>query len=158
MNKFLKNMLFLVAAAIIPMSASADDKKTNEEKIDTLIIGGYVVTQPYFKGGTKALYQYISDNFVYPDAAARRSVSGTMEVEFTIEKSGDVSFPSILKGLDQTIDDEILRLIKAMPRWNPATRNGEPVRFKVSMPLNIRASRRSGLKSSTSLQDDYQDR
>lgn len=115
-----------------------------------------VITQPEFKGGIEKMYQYISDNFEYPEDAAKRSVNGKMDVEFTVEKSGDITYVGILKGLDYSIDGEVLRLLKAMPRWTPATKNGEPVRYKVSMPITIRASRSKNQKSSTSLKD-YKD-
>lgn len=50
------------------------------------------------------------------------------------------------------VDAEVLRLLKAMPRWTPATRNGVPVRYKVSMPINIKVSRsRNGVKSEMAL-------
>lgn len=110
-----------------------------------------VIKQPEFRGGITALYQYISDNFAYPEQAAKRSVNGTMEVEFTVERSGDITNVGILQGLDFSVDDEILRLLKAMPRWIPATKNGVPVRYKLSMPLTIRASRNK--KSSMDLND-----
>lgn len=154
----MKNVLIVLALSLSTATFASEIKGADDVKKDTIMIGGNVITQPEFKGGTRALYQYISDNFQYPDAAAKRSVSGKMEVEFTVEKSGDISFATILKGLDETIDDEILRLIKAMPTWIPATKNGEPVRYKVSMPLNVRASRKGGMKSSSALQDDYQNR
>lgn len=112
-----------------------------------------VITQPEFKGGIEKMYQYISDNFEYPEDAQKRSVNGKMEVEFTVEKSGDITYVGILKGLDYSIDEEVLRLLKAMPRWTPATKNGVPVRYKVSMPITIRASRTKNLKSSSGLQD-----
>lgn len=112
-----------------------------------------VITQPEFKGGIEKMYQYIADNFQYPEDAQKRSVNGKMEVEFTVEKSGDITYVGILKGLDYSIDDEVLRLLKAMPRWTPATKNGVPVRYKVSMPITIRASRNKNQKSSTALQD-----
>ena len=112
-----------------------------------------VITQPEFKGGIEKMYQYISDNFEYPEDAQKRSVNGKMEVEFTVEKSGDITYVGILKGLDYSIDEEVLRLLKAMPRWTPATKNGIPVRYKVSMPITIRASRNKNLKSSSALQD-----
>ena len=116
-------------------------------------IGNIIITQPEFKGGMEAFYEYIAQNFEYPEDAAKRAVNGTMEVEFTIERSGDVSYVGILKGLDYSIDDVILRLLKAMPRWTPATRNGLPVRYKVSMPLNVRASRNRNMRSSIGLND-----
>lgn len=109
-----------------------------------------VITQPEFKGGIEKMYEYISTNFVYPEEAQKRSVNGKMEVEFTVEKSGDITYVGILKGLDESIDEEVLRLLKAMPRWTPATKNGVPVRYKVSMPITIRASRK-GQRSSQQL-------
>lgn len=116
---------------------------------------GDVITQPEFKGGVEKMYEYINTNFIYPEEAARRSVRGKMEVEFTVEKSGDITYVGILKGLDESIDEEILRLLKNMPRWTPATKNGEPVRYKVSMPINVRASRK-GQKSSQDLMNYYE--
>lgn len=116
-----------------------------------------VITQPEFKGGIEKMYKYISDNFEYPDEAKKRSVNGKMEVEFTVEKSGDITYVGILKGLDYSIDDEVLRLLKAMPRWTPATKNGVPVRYRVSMPITIRASRNKNQKSSTALHDYMED-
>ena len=116
-----------------------------------------VITQPEFKGGIEKMYEYISNNFRYPDEAKKRSVNGKMEVEFTVEKSGDITYVGILKGLDYSIDDEVLRLLKAMPRWTPATKNGVPVRYKVCMPITIRASRRSqksGLEPEASYRDE----
>lgn len=146
-------MLFTVTAAV--SAQSVGDQKPDSTAVTTLNNSKEVViTQPEFKGGIKEMYQYIADNFQYPEEAARRSVNGKMEVEFTVEKSGDVTYCGIVKGLDYSIDGEILRLLEAMPRWIPATRNGEPVRYKVLMPLTIRAKKTQ--KSSMSL-IDYMD-
>lgn len=148
-NMFLKRLI--VAAGVMFLSLTMSESKAVDTiKVVTPENGEIIITQPEFRGGTAAMKKYIDDNFVYPDDAAKRSVSGKMEVEFTIEKSGDVSYVNILKGLDYSIDEEVLRLLKAMPRWIPATKNGTPVRYKVSMPLNIRVSRNR--KSSTALQ------
>lgn len=121
--------------------------------------GEVVITQPEFKGGSEALYKYILTNFEYPEEAAKRSISGTMEVEFTVEKSGDISNVGILKGLDEQVDEQVLRLLKAMPRWTPATRNGIPVRYKVSMPLTLKLSKnKHGARSSIGLQGSFDER
>lgn len=140
--------LFALSFVFALMSAQSDESGTKgaAQKED-------VITQPEFKGGIEKMYQYISDNFEYPETAAKRSVNGKMEVEFTVEKSGDITYVGILKGLDFSIDEEVLRLLKAMPRWTPATKNGVPVRYKVSMPITIRASRTKNQKSSTAIQD-----
>ena len=76
-----------------------------------------------------------------------------LNIRFDAMVSHDITYVGILKGLDYSIDGEVLRLLKAMPRWIPATKNGEPVRYKVSMPITIRASRNKNQKSSTALRD-----
>ena len=143
---FLKRLIVATGVMILSLTMSKI-KAVDTIKVVTPENGEIIITQPEFRGGMAAMRKYIDDNFVYPDDAAKRSVSGKMEVEFTIERSGDVSYVNILKGLDYSIDEEVLRLLKAMPRWIPATKNGTPVRYKVSMPLNIRVSRNR--KSST---------
>lgn len=100
-----------------------------------------VITQPEYKGGMEEMHKFIMENFVYPSDAQKRSVSGTIEVEFTVEKSGDLAFVGILKGLEESIDEELIRVFKAMPRWTPATLNGNPVKYKVAMPITLKLSR-----------------
>ena len=70
--------LFALLFVFALMSAQSDEtgSKTATQKED-------VITQPEFKGGIEKMYQYISDNFEYPENAAKRSVNGKMEVEFT---------------------------------------------------------------------------
>lgn len=136
----IRKTVFLTVLSIFSLYSSAQSDST--AKVDTTPKTADVITQPEFKGGIEKMYEYISINFVYPEEAQKRSVNGKMEVEFTVEKSGDITYVGILKGLDYSIDEEVLRLLKAMPRWTPATKNGVPVRYKVSMPITIRASRK----------------
>ena len=138
-------MTFLVFLTNIVFAQSDANSNNNSAKKTE-----DVITQPEFKGGIEKMYEYITNNFIYPEEAQKRSVNGKMEVEFTVEKSGDITYVGILKGLDYSIDEEVLRLLKAMPRWTPATKNGVPVRYKVSMPITIRASRK-GQRSSQQL-------
>ena len=153
MKKIIVRALFVFMAVSVPNLIHAQKTSTQQQT------GEVVITQPEFKGGSEALYKYILTNFEYPEEAAKRSISGTMEVEFTIEKSGDVSDVGILKGLDEQVDEQVLRLLKAMPRWTPATRNGIPVRYKVSMPLTLKLSKnKHGARSSIGLQGSLDER
>jgi len=149
MRKIALTLILLSVFGLATAQSEKDsvNKQTQSEKV--------VITQPEFKGGIEKMYEYITTNFQYPEDAKKRSVRGKMEVEFTVEKSGDITYVGILKGLDYSIDEEVLRLLKAMPRWTPATKNGEPVRYKVSMPITIRASRRQ--KSSQELNTNYEE-
>lgn len=126
-----------------PISEKTTDV-TTEEATDS-IDHEDVIVQPEYPGGIEKLYDFIIANFEYPEDCKKRNVRGTVEMEFTIEKSGDISAVGILKGLDPEFDAELIRVFKAMPLWEPATRNGNPVRYKVYMPISLKFSRTNKL-------------
>lgn len=125
----------VILALFLTMVPVVSNAQTQEE------IKKDVITQPEYKGGMEEMHKFIMENFVYPSDAQKRSVSGTIEVEFTVEKSGDLAFVGILKGLEESVDEELIRVFKAMPRWTPATLNGNPVKYKVAMPITLKLSR-----------------
>lgn len=111
-----------------------------------------VVVPPEYDGGIEKLYDFLRDNFQYPEDCEKRYVSGTIELKFIIEKSGDMSAIWIEEGLEEPVNDELIRVFKAMPMWHPATKNGVPVRYTVSMPVTLKISRkRNGDKSNWQL-------
>lgn len=144
---------FLIAAALVLTGAVAyaQENTAAADSTDTIVKEQpqeVVITQPMYRGGFEEMYKFIMTNFDYPEDARKRSISGTVEVEFTVEKSGDITFVGILKGIDPDIDEELIRVLKEMPLWIPATRNGVPTRYKVSMPITLKLSRsRNGTKS-----------
>ena len=140
-------ILFLLFLYDSVIAQSATDSISNIS--DTTDV---VITQPEFKGGSQNLSKYIAENYVYPADAQRRYVDGKVEVEFTVEKSGDLTYIGVVKGLDRSVDEAIVELFKAMPRWTPGTKNGNPIRFKMRMPLNLRASRRG--ETTVTTEDD----
>jgi TonB family protein len=141
-----KTTLLLILLFLCGLVNAQSEKDSISNTTDTTAV---VITQPEFKGGSKSLSKYITDNFVYPAEAKKRSVDGKVEIEFTVEKTGDLTYIGIIKGLDSSVDEEIVKLFKTMPRWIPGTKNGKPIRYKLRMPLNIRASRRGETTVST---------
>jgi len=137
-------LLFLSGSVIAQSETDSVNNTSDTTKV--------VIIQPEFKGGSKNLSKYITENFVYPADAKRRSVDGKVEIEFTVEKSGDLTYIGIVKGIDDSVDKALVDLFKTMPRWTPATKNGKPVRYKIRMPFNIRASRKG--ETSVSSDDD----
>lgn len=142
---YVKYVLVLAFFAICGMTSAQSAEKGSD---DSNVAKEDVICAPEYKGGIENLYKFIKDNFDYPEDCRKRYVSGTIEMEFTIEKSGEISSVGVLKGLEESVDDELIRVFKAMPMWTPATRNGKPVRYKVSMPVTLKISRsRNGTKS-----------
>lgn len=129
----------VLAAAVCPLGAQSDagPEEVDEQTEQT----DDVITQPEYPGGTEKLYEFIIDNFEFPTECKKRNVRGTVEIEFTIEKGGDMSALCIIKGLDPEIDKELIRVFKAMPLWTPATKNGKPARYTLVMPVTLKLSR-----------------
>ena len=89
-----KIALTLILLSVFGLAAAQSDKDSATTTVNKT---ADVITQPEFKGGIEKMYEYISRNFQYPDEAQKRSVKGKMEVEFTVEKSGDITYVGILK-------------------------------------------------------------
>ncbi|UBM60311.1 TonB family protein [Marinilongibacter aquaticus] len=94
-----------------------------------------VEQMPEFPGGVKAMYAFISEHMKYPNAAQRANVSGKVYVKFAVEKDGQISRISVLKSVGFGCDDEAIRVIKSMPKWNPGRQNGKSVPVWFTLPF-----------------------
>ena len=94
--------------------------------------------QPEFVGGQTALFNYLSNNVVYPPVAIQNNIQGRVVVSFIIEKDGSVSNVELKYGVDPLLDAEALRVVKAMPSWTPGKINGKPVRTLYALPITFR--------------------
>ena len=84
------------------------------------------------------MYTYLK----YPDIPLSQGVSGTVTVEFIVEKDGSVTNVRAVRGNDQYLEDEAVRVISASPKWKPGVLGGEKVRVKYSVPVEFRLKKR----------------
>ena len=61
-------------------------------------------------------------------------------MRFVVEKDGSLTRPEILQSVDgsQNFDSEVLRIIKAMPTWNPGENNGKKVPVYMTLPFQFK--------------------
>lgn len=85
-----------------------------------------------------ALYNYIIKNLRYPAVARENGVTGEVIAQFVIDKDGSIKDIRVLRGLCQSIKEEVIRLIKNMPPWNPGYQNRKPVRVLYTLPVKFR--------------------
>lgn len=85
---------------------------------------------PSFPGGIGILMKWLSSNISNPN-----KYKGRVVVKFVVETDGSISNVSVIRGLNQQANDEVVRVIKAMPRWTPGYRKGKPVRVRYSLPV-----------------------
>lgn len=67
---------------------------------------------PVFKGGHRALENFISGHIVYPGYSKQNWIQGTVQVSFNLTHKGKVFGQKIHKGFGIDLDDEALRIIR----------------------------------------------
>ena len=57
---------------------------------------------------------------------------------FFCRTRGPISDIELLRKVDPLLDEEALRVVKAMPKWIPSKQNNIPIRAKMTMPIEFR--------------------
>ena len=102
------------------------------------------IEEPQFPGGRKELLKYMEENKVHPEAMRRLGLEGEVVVEFFVERNGVISGVNVVKKLSDEFDEEAIRLVRNMPYWIPGKKNGVPVRYHMTMPINFKLQVQSG--------------
>ena len=69
--------------------------------------------------------------------AIENQIVGVVEVEFEVNKKGELSDFKITKSLGYGCDEEAIRLIKDGPKWLPKTYGGDTGRQRVRQVVNF---------------------
>lgn len=115
-----------------PVIETADEE---EEEVDKIFL---IVEDPAeFPGGDLGLYKYISNNVKYPVIAQENGVQGKVYVKFVVTETGSVAGAEILRGVDQSLDTEALRVIRSLPKFKPGKQRGRPVKVFYNAVINF---------------------
>jgi len=95
---------------------------------------------PAFKGGFEALASFISQNIKYPEEARKQGIQGTVFVSFLVSEKGKVTNGKVLRGIGSGCDEEALRVVMAMPDWNPGKNGEKPVKVNITLPIKFTLS------------------
>jgi protein TonB len=93
-----------------------------------------VDVKPEFTGGIDKMNKFISNNFKVEDEEINIR---EIQASFVIEKDGGISNIRINKDYGYGSGKEAIRVIKKMPRWNPAQYNGKAVRSLHKITMHI---------------------
>lgn len=94
---------------------------------------------PEFPGGQQAMTRYLTENLKYPVIALENGIQGTAICQYVVNKDGSISDVKIVKSAgDPSLDKEAIRLIKAMPKWNPGKQNGKAVRVQCTTRVKFK--------------------
>lgn len=106
-------------------------------KDDSKIYAEAVEEAPEFPGGVNAMFDFIQNNVKYPESAKKKGIEGRVFVQFVVEKDGSLSSFQVLRGVNDELNDEAIRVLKMMPKWKPGMKEGKPVRVQYVLPFKF---------------------
>lgn len=72
--------------------------------------------------------KFLTQNLKYPNQALKKEIQGKVSLKFVVDKNGNMSQITIVKGLGYGCDEEAIRVVKLMDKkWSVAENNGVPV-------------------------------
>ena len=122
-----------VVTPVSPDAAETPAENPAEEKAFDV-----VEQMPEYSGGMQELMTFLQENIKYPKSAQERKVEGRVIVQFVVEKDGTPTEFNVVRSIDPTLDEEALRVLKAMPKWKPGMQKGQPVRVKYTIPVSFK--------------------
>ncbi len=90
---------------------------------------------PVFPGGIDSMYAFIEKNTNYPSLVQDSLNEIKVMVRFAIMKDGSVDKCKVLSKTPKEFNDEALRVLKLMPKWEPGKMNGRSVVFYFTLPI-----------------------
>ena len=90
---------------------------------------------PQFPGGPTELMKWLTRNLKYPRTASDLKRQGKVVAEFIINKDGSVTDVRVVSSFNQQCSQEVMRVLRMMPRWTAGVMDGQPCRTKVCIPV-----------------------
>ena len=90
---------------------------------------------PQFPGGAAEFMKWLTKNLKYPVQAQQQKVKGRVVAEFIVNTDGSVSDLTLVEHLNSACDQEVLRVLRMMPKWQAGVMNARPCRTKVCIPI-----------------------
>ncbi len=98
-----------------------------------------VESMPSFAGeGQAGFLKYVAKHLKYPRDAVRHNVDGKVFVQFVIDEKGNMTEIQVMRGLGYGCDEEVMRVLEKVPKWEPGKQRGVPVRVRMVLPISFK--------------------
>ncbi len=138
------SVLSILLATLFVVFACTEEVDLIEAENDLPISGQdsevftVVESEQQFPGGIDAFYLHMKKEIRYPKEARINGIEGKVWVQYIIERDGSVSDVKVLKGIDDLIDEEAVRVLESLPNFKPASQRGKTVRVKKAIPIQFK--------------------
>ena len=134
------NRLHFVAlfAILLLASGNANAKSATEQGESKERVFRHVEPMPEFPGGEAALMRFLNENLRYPAAAFKNGIQGCVTVQFIVKEDGSVGDVKVVRGVDPTLDEEAVRVCKALPKFIPTKQSGIRANVWFTLPITFK--------------------
>ncbi len=100
----------------------------------------YEVTDvmPRFPGGNSKLNEWLSAHVKYPKDALQYCIQGRVIVRFVVRKDGSIGEVKVVRGIYPSLDNEAVRVVKTLPRFEPGEKDGRVIDVWFTLPVSFR--------------------
>lgn len=93
--------------------------------------------QAEYPGGMAEMYRFIGEKVKYSRSLQKRGIEGRVFMSFNVNTEGKLYDITILGAPHESMAGQAMRVVKAMPDWKPAERDGVKVDSKYYLPINF---------------------
>jgi periplasmic protein TonB len=115
------------------------EKEKNDSKNDSSIASKFEKEANY-RGGESGWRKYLEKNLRIPDRTIDLLKNGTTMTYFMVDTDGSVQGIFLAKSVEYSFDEAVMALIKNAPAWEPALKNGKPVKAYRIQPVTVMTS------------------
>ena len=134
--------LSAMATSASPSEVMMSNNSCQSQVCDTTqraeIFGEIHETMPYFRGGERALMEYLASHVNYPPEAVKDSIQGRVIVQLLIERNGEVSEVKVVRSVHELLDNEAVRVCKSLPKFFPGCRGGKSTAMWLTLPISFK--------------------
>jgi periplasmic protein TonB len=92
--------------------------------------------EPEFPGGQEAWMNFLQRNLNAP-SELEAGQKKTVRIRFFVSVDGAITDFEVVQSAGKNFDNEVIRVLKKMPRWKPAIQNGQPIARAFTQPVTF---------------------
>ena len=121
-------MLFFAQSSFAQSTAGYDGEESIPHQL--------VEVKPMFQGADASEFaNWVYDCLEYPESAIIDGLTGRVTVRFLIQKDGSVTDIKVLRGVNEALDNEVIRVVSMSPKWTPGKQDGRVVAVNYVLPV-----------------------
>jgi protein TonB len=134
-----KLLLIVIFTPFINLLGQTKQDTSKSEIQKSIQYESIIEEPPSFAGGQEALQKFMNDKLIVPAKVKEKKLKGKTFLKLGIHNDGTAVVLEVLKKMDECIecDQAAIEMIKLMPKWTPAKKDGKNVAAPFNLPVEF---------------------